>query len=348
MGRRRSEFRPNIVLASAIYTGLSSIFRFAKKRRSRQTEKVYRSIEKIWNNARENLKTGKRTTPHDFTALQNAESNLRKQYLKTLWYSTRPYGNREFKRVYDWREGTVGPLNSLLNYAGARLRDLALTRYPFPEPDYYQIREYDDGSKRILDKKTVEANHEDVIAKSYWKAGYRGNSKHPRVLLTHPTFPGLDFVDMIRAHVIEMCRQCFIQNVPRACSHRYIRLLIHRLRPFLDWVYTQGETGRKHFYPDADGELRRLVLEIRALYGRRSGRAEPLSRQLHEELPRVGIDFLRSKAVEVLNTATDEATKDACQTILNHIELGNVVIRDVEKLMDQVISASQREGNDWH
>jgi hypothetical protein len=239
-------------------------------------------------------------------------------------------------------------LNSLLNYAGARLRDLALTRYPFPDPDYYQIREYADGSKKILDKRTAEANHEDSIVKSYWKAGYRGNSKHPRVLLTHPTLSGLDFVDMIRAHVIEMCRQCFIQNVPRADSHRYIRLLIHRLRPFLDWVFTQGETGRKNFYPEADRELRRLVLEIRALYGRRSGRIEPLSRQLHEELPKVGIDFLRSKALDVLNAATDEATKDACQKILNHIEHGNVVTRDVEKLMDQVISASQREGNDWH
>ncbi len=162
------------------------------------------------------------------------------------------------------------------------LRDILVPRYPFPDPDLYEIREYPDGRKKILPKSVADKLPAGKKVKTHIRAGYRGNSKNPRVLLSHPTLPALDFGDMIRAHLIELCRQCFIHNVPRNESQRYIRLLIHRLIPFLDWVYTQGKTGRKNFYPGADEELRRIVLEIRTHFATQSGRDEGISRKIEK------------------------------------------------------------------
>jgi hypothetical protein len=248
MRKKNRKPAPNVILSIAIYAGLSALVRLAERRRNRRTKRFQISIEEKWKEIRERLTEIKKNKPRDFSVIQNAEPNLRKMYLRMLWYSTKPYGNKELKRVYSWRTGTVGPLNALLNYAGARLRELAVTRYPFPEPAYFQIRTYKKGAVKVLSRRVAKSHPDDGSAKKvYWKAGYRGNSRHPRVLLTHPTLPGLDFVDMIRAHVIELCRQCFIFGVPMSEAHRYIRLLIHNLRPFLDWVYTDRESGRKDF-----------------------------------------------------------------------------------------------------
>ncbi|MHA1961892.1 MAG: hypothetical protein ACW99U_16920, partial [Candidatus Thorarchaeota archaeon] len=283
MKERKRKPEPNIILSTAIYAGLAAVVRLAERRRNRRTKRIQKSIEEKWKLVREGLRETKKTEPRDFSIIQNAESNLRKLYLRMLWYSTKPYGNSEFKRVYSWRVGSVGPLNALLNYAGARLRELAVTRYPFPDPVQFQIRKYHDDTLKVLSQRVAESHPDDGSAKkTYWRAGYRGNSKHPRVLLTHPTLPGLDFVDMIRAHVIELCRQCFIHGVPRSEGHRFIRLLIHNLKPFLDWIYTDGESGRKDFFPDADKELRNIVLEIRALHGKRAGRSESITKSIDD------------------------------------------------------------------
>jgi hypothetical protein len=131
--------------------GLVALTRIARNRVSRKTRRYYASIEKMWTSARTSLEQ-KGATPPDFSPVQNAEPNMRGQFLKLMWTSTKRYGNREFKRVYSWLEGTVGPFNALLNYAGARLRDIAMTLYPFPRPQAFQIREYPDGSKRVLTK----------------------------------------------------------------------------------------------------------------------------------------------------------------------------------------------------
>ncbi|MHA1961952.1 MAG: hypothetical protein ACW99U_17225 [Candidatus Thorarchaeota archaeon] len=348
MGRKRLNPRPNVILETAIYSGLSALVRLAQRRKNDQTKIFYAGIEKKWNEVRVGFKKSKRTKPHDFSTVQNAEPKMRDHYLKMLWYSTRPYGNKEFKRVYDWREGTVGPLNALLNYSGAQLRNLAITRYPFPEPVYFQIRVYVNRERRVLAESVAERLPLDDAEKVYWRAGYRGNSKHPRILLTHPTLPGLDFVDMIRAHVIELCRQCFIYNVPMFDSHRYIRLLIHKLRPFLDWVYTQGETGRRDFFPDADRELRKIVLEIRTLYGKRIGRSERITNIIDDDYGKPTAAFLRNKTTETLNGTKDEDVKERCIDILKMIDQGLIVDRDVAKLMDHVLSMKRRDGNDWH
>ncbi|MHA2118453.1 MAG: hypothetical protein ACW98J_06005, partial [Candidatus Thorarchaeota archaeon] len=220
-------------MSTAICMGLVALTRIARNRVSRKTRRYYESIEKMWNSARKSLEQ-RNATQLDFSPVQNAEPNMRGQFLKFVWTSTKRFGNREFKRVYSWLEGTVGPLNALLNYAGARLRDITMTLYPFPRPQAFQIREYPDGGKRILTKTEVDVIVDDGATKIFWHYGYEREGKSPRVFLSHPTLPGLDFVDMIRAHCVELCRQCFIYHVPMTESHRYIRLLIHQLTPFLD------------------------------------------------------------------------------------------------------------------
>ncbi|MFW9804869.1 MAG: hypothetical protein ACFFFC_19590, partial [Candidatus Thorarchaeota archaeon] len=120
------------------------------------------------------------------------------------------------------------------------------------------------------------------------------------------------------------------------------------LKPFLDWVYTDGESGRKDFFPDADRELRSIVLEIRALYGRHSGRSESITRSIDDSFPNPNVDILRRKALEILSTSTDDDVRTSCAEILDKIDQELIVDRDVTKLIDHVNTLAIREGNEWH
>jgi hypothetical protein len=348
LGQKIQKFRPNVVLADAIYSGLSALVRLSLKRKNTRTIKFYNQIESIWENVRKGTKYPNNHGSYDFSSVQSVEPVIRGLYLQMLWHSTRRYGNKEFKRVYNWREGTIGPLNALLNFAGSALRDILVPRYPFPDPQLYQIRDCSGGSKKIIPMNMADKIPLGEGISSYLKAGYRGNSKNPRVMLSHPTLPALDFGDMIRAHLVELCRQCFIHGVPRSESQRYIRLLVHRLIPFLDWVYTRGKVGRKDFYPDADRELRKIVLEIRTQFSRRAGFKESISKQIDSVPTNLGIGFLKKKFTDILNSTEKTSIKKRCRTVLNHIKHGRVTDTDVSKFVEEITKKTQQEGNNWH
>ncbi|TFG96636.1 hypothetical protein E4H12_10600 [Candidatus Thorarchaeota archaeon] len=351
MGRNPREMNPSAILTVSIYTGLSALVRLARKRVDKKTRKYLESILTEWCEAKEAYRNNRKSTGRsrlDFSPIKNAEANLRRFFLKILWHSTRRFGNKEFKRVYNWEEGTVGPLNALLNYLGARLRDLAMTRFPFPESEKFQVRKYSDGTRLTVQKKYVSKYKKDGVVQTYWKAGYKGNRKYPTVLLAHPSLPGLDFVDMIRAHGIELVRQCFIHSVPRTKAHRYIRLLIHRLTPFLDYVYTGGKSGRNYFEPDADRELRMLVQEIRRLFSGRVGKRESTTRELDIDIPNPSVDILWNKVDDLISKTQNKESRKRYSKILDHIDEGRIVDRDVEKLFAQILAIAQKEGNDWH
>jgi len=347
-GRKPKTFYPNAVLQSAIYSGLAALARLARGRVRSKTKKHYKSIDTNWRKAWMDWEESLKTDPYDYSAIQNAEPNLRGAFFRVLWQITKRYGNTETKRVYSWQEGTVGPLNALLNYAGARLRDLALTCYPFPEPVEYEIRVYPDKTTKVYPKSVAEKYPDDNADKTYTKKGYSGNQHGPRILLAHPTLPGLDFVDMIRAHLIVLCKHCFIYNVPRTETHRYIRLLIHRLRPFLDWVYTQGKTGKKNFNPESDKELREVVQEIQVLYGKNVGRRQSVTRKIEDDQLPDTIKGVKEQIFRQLNKTKNQDERKSIQDILDHIDQGTLKDKDIEKLNDQVLSLSQREGNEWH
>jgi len=348
LGRKVQDFRPNEVLADAIYSGLSALVRLSYKRKNDLTNVIYEQIRCNWEDARTEWMSCREQGSHDFSSIQNRESVLRRLYLQMLWYSTKRYGNKEFKRVYNWREGTVGPLNELLNYMGSLLRNILVPRYYFPDPDLYQIRRYRDGRLEIIPKNVADRIPLEGNVKVHQKAGYRGNLKKPRVLLAHPTLPALDFADMIRAHLIELCRQCFIHTVPRREFHRYIRLLIHRLIPFLDWVYTRGKVGRKNFYPDADRELRKIVLEIRTHFSTKSGISEGISRQIEVPPTGFGVESLKERIRVSMESSEDEHIREKGEIILGHIKKGTITGKETSQFLEEVLKKTQREGNDWH
>ena len=329
-------------------TGLAALVRLAKARSSPDTERYVGAIVEKWSEAK-TIHLGNKTAGlKDFSAIQKAEHVLRQLFLKVVWYSTQRYGNIETRRVYSWREGTVGPMNALLNYAGARMRDLAVTMYCFPKPEYYQVRRYPDGSTVTIPHAVAENLEREKGVKTYWRAGYPGSKTTPRFLLSHPSMPEMDFVDMIRAHVFELCRQLFIHTVPLAEAHRYIRRLIHALKPFLDWVYSGGRAGRRDFYPDADRELRAVVLEVRILYPKRTVPARRASQGIEsDEIPELGLDNIRAKAARLLEEPEASAREDAA-CVIDLIDRGLLVERDAKRLQGRVEEMAQQEGNDWH
>ncbi|MGY5858178.1 MAG: hypothetical protein RTU63_02315 [Candidatus Thorarchaeota archaeon] len=288
----------------------------AKRRVTKDPEviKFFNEIRQIWKEARIEYTRLKKMGTLDFTVILNIEHNMRKNYLGMLWYSTRPFGNTEFLRVYNWREGTIGPLNELLNYAGAELRSVATKYYSFPKVQYYQVREYPNKKIEILRKNLARKYPPKKGVKVSWTAAYPGNSKCPPVRVRHSTLPEMDFVDMIRTHVVELVRQCFIHNVPKTVAMRYIRLLIYRLQPFLDWVYTDGAMGRGKFWPDADKVLREIVLEIRSRYSRRLGRIPRLTQQIEsgsrrptlaDIVTQINRAYIQDTSKEMKKTSTD-------------------------------------------
>jgi len=315
-GKRVVPAQPAKVLAAAIYSGLAALVRLAERRVTRDPEviRLFTEIKEMWEEASTEYRRLKKTGVFDFSIILNIEHNMRKNYLGMLWYTTRPFGNTEFKRVYRWRDGTIGPLNDLLNFAGAELRTVATKYYSFPKVKYYQVREYSNKKIEILRKSIAAKYPPKKDAEVLWTAAYPGNSKHPLVRVRHSTLPEMDFVDMIRAHVIELVRQCFIHNVPKTSSRRYIRLLIYRLQPFLDWVYTDGVMGRGKFWPDADKVLREIVLEIRTRYSERLGRTPRLTQQI-ESSPRkptladivtqINKAYRQDTSVEMMKTTTE-------------------------------------------
>lgn len=348
LGHKTQEFKPNAILSTAIYSGLSALVWLARKHKNRQTESIYEKISEIWESVQKNRQTDRVSGSHDFSSVQRIESSLRKLNLRMLWESTKRYGNRERKRVYSWKEGTIGELNNLLNYAGATLRDIVVPRYPFPTPQLYELRVLPDGTEQVIPKDVADKVPAAKGVKTRLRAGYRGNSKHPRVLLTHPTLPAMDFGDMIRAHLIELCRQCFIHCVPRTEAHRYIRLLIHGLTPFLDWIYTRGNTGRKNFSPDADKELRKIVLEIRSNYSKYVGTQARISKQVEDISQSFNIKVFEEQ-VRLLQETTDYShINKKCKTILQYINRGIVTHREIETFIEEIMKKVQQEGNNWH
>ncbi|MDH5402801.1 MAG: hypothetical protein OEY49_09950, partial [Candidatus Heimdallarchaeota archaeon] len=209
---------------------------------------MYESTKAIWKRAQHNWKQSKQDGNPEFSHIFKAERNMRKNFLRFI-FETIP-GNTETKRVYNWHNGNIGGLNLLFNFAGSILRDYAMKLYPFS---------LDDITKR----------------------GYYHYYAHPnfgKVYLAHPTLPELDFIDMIRAHMYELCRQLFRYNVPAYASYGYLNRLVLDLLPFLDWVYIGGRKGvnsrmqspkkeKPHsFMRDMDTILKLIIEDVRLHY----------------------------------------------------------------------------------
>ena len=339
----------SLILAQSASRGLRATFDLLSKRKGRYGTQYGRAQRLFERAHKENNSL--------YNPFHDVENNIRKAYLDYCWKSTAPYGNKETKRVYDWNKGTVGPLNALFNFAGARLRDMAMTRYPFPEPDHYKLWRYRDKKVKVVPKRIVDGLKARGEFNSFkklegfaasWKAGYPSASDTPRYFLAHPTLPSLDFVDMIRTPVFEVCRLCFIHSVPRSVAQRYINLIIHRLRPFLDYVYTKREVGEPHYNKrvwSIVGEMRR---EIKSLYGRNVGSRRRASKEHRESRMDSTVDLLRTLVNTQLEESVDTEETANCKDLLNKLDTGLLQDRDVEKLVERVPELTSAEGTRWH
>ena len=54
LGRKIQEFKPNAVLATAIYSGLSALVWLARKRKNKHTEALHEKMNDTWETVQEN------------------------------------------------------------------------------------------------------------------------------------------------------------------------------------------------------------------------------------------------------------------------------------------------------
>ncbi|MHA1882734.1 MAG: hypothetical protein ACTSUO_06775 [Candidatus Thorarchaeota archaeon] len=239
---------------------------------------------KLWDEVRELSKSQREKSDNNhFIPICDVERPLRKNHLDMVFNTTAYYGNQEVKRVYAWREGTIGPLNSLLNTAGARLRFLGMTRYPFPRPVEVVV-EHVDKDGRVYSKEHPT---------------YGATKGKITVILTHPFLPELDFVDMLRGYLVELCRQCYIHTVPHSAGQKYIDLLLSRLRPFLDRLYITAITPRRNrlgsggFSDKAGVILNEIINSIKGEHGTRISYPQRITKSIDTGIkPFTKTDFL--------------------------------------------------------
>ncbi|MBE0526096.1 MAG: hypothetical protein IH631_04085, partial [Candidatus Thorarchaeota archaeon] len=86
----------------------------------------------------------------------------------------------------------------------------------------------------------------------------------------------------------------------------------------------------------------------RSFYDGAVGKKQSITRELDIDIPEPTVDILWTKVSELIAQTHDNETKARYSKILDNIDDGRIVDRDVEKLFEQVLSLTQKEGNDWH
>jgi hypothetical protein len=320
---------PDRAMRQAKSTAIVALVRLIQ-RGEEDTPHIYERTLELWSKAKDARKKKRiEKDPFYFIPICDVEKQLRKNHLSMIFNTTALFGNTEAKRVYSWRQGAIGPLNQLLNIAGARLRYLAMTRYPYPKP------------KLILIERTNKKG------KQYSRSqfGYRGTGNRPIVLVVHPHLPSLDFVDLIRGHVFELCRQCFIYSVPHKAATRYIDLLIFRLRPFLDHIYTgacekrKSMVGTNEFIGKAEKELDTIIEMIKGKFGTRNGYPQRVTHKVRTEQPPV------LTAAQIHASMSSSMAKRSFGRMLKFNQMDDT---DAERFTEKVVESAAIEGTRSH
>ena len=329
-------YSPARVLAQAHLAGLSYLCDLFRERAPKDIAYLYDSTRRQWQEARDGWEQSKSEGRPDFSHITRVERHLRRNFNTMIWETTARFGNREWKRVKSERVGQVGPMNKYLNMAGAQLRDYGMTRFSFPEPEIVGRR----GRRYV-------AVYEDPL-------------HYCRVEVNHTTMPELDFVDMVRAPVFELARKCFINNVPMTEARRYVNLLLRRLSPFLEYLYTSGESGRWGFKrkrkrrkgdepPDADQILRQIVLEIEALYGGTIGRPQPPTHQLSSDFEGLGLQYFLDQVTTLRYPQEEVADSEYAEHIIHADFLKDLCLREILRDVDaKWISEEARRRARWY
>ena len=328
MSRGNSQIlHPDRAMRQAKTAAMSTLLRLIRQG-TEELPEIYERSWTLWEKAKTKRETLSRARdPDRFVPVCDVEKHLRKNFLAVVFNTTALYGNTETKRVYSWHDGTIGPLNTLLNIAGARLRFLAMTRYPFPKPDRIEVR------------RVTKAEDEYFR----WHSAYGGSKHRPTVIVTHPLLPSLDFVDAIRGHLVELCRQCFIHSVPASDASRYINLLIFRLRPLLDQFYMAGFDRKKRtvkFAERAETELDFVIGMVKGQHGTRAGFSIRVTRERGLEIDST-LDI-----TELIDMVDDSRIKTTLKRLALKRRL--IVDEDVAQLSHEMVKVASRVGTRAH
>jgi len=298
---------PSRILTTAYKMGIAITLALARDRATGEARPLYfgqgnriKGMARVWSDAKEGYQqTVERGSPNA-TPLLKAENNIRRSFTRILLKTSVRYGNTETKRVKR-EEGNKMYLNIIWDYTGGRLRDVTKGRYFFPKPVSVET---DDGKK-------VD--------------GYYGSSKMPFYPVRHNHLPELDFADMIRSPLMELGRQCLKYGTPLKDAKKYVDMLLFRLLPFLDYVYSERRSGRGNYVRDGLRELRTIVELIKNEYGSRNGRRQSITAEVMESIiDDAPIEI--EEAEEYQDKSMDDNKKHILQDVINDAKREGAVL----------------------
>ncbi len=237
---------PERIISRAVKAGLSATIELQRNISNKATKKYYeRSRERFVIRQQVYQLTKERGKP-DFSYISMAEAPTRTDARQMFYEQAVKYGFTEVNRQKNSND-TVDPLNQRLNACGAIVRENSEVDFQFSTP-------VDFGTYTRRDGKGI---------KKYRRAGYNGSSFGPKVILAHPDLPSLDFGDAVRTHNEYLATFCAIHNVPVKETTRYCQLFYLLVRPYLEYLYSESECGKKNFQKGVNWALRQIKELIR-------------------------------------------------------------------------------------
>lgn len=336
------------ILTTAFKMGMAITLALARDRATGEARPLYfghgnriKGMANVWSTAKEEYQQTVRDGSPDATPLLKAENNVRRSFTRILLKTSVRYGNTEIKRVKR-EEGAKKYLNILWDYTGGRLRDITKGRYFFPKPVLVEM----DYGKKVY--------------------GYHGSSKTPFYPVRHNHLPELDFGDMVRSPLMELGRQCLKYGVPMKDAKRYVDMLLLRLLPFLDYVYSERRSGQSNYVREGLRELRIVVELIKNEYGTRNGKRQSITAEVMQSVTEdvpveiEEIDEDQNGKIEetaeghILQDVVDRAKRDGAvldeslRTLDELLENGTLNEEDSVDLLREYQEQSRRLGVNIH
>ncbi len=259
--------------------------------------------------------------------------------LKMLYEKAAEFGHTEVSRQKN-PDGTVGPLNQRFNACGATLREFSQREFPFPDATQFGTRTVRAGSHR----------------KEFRVAGYEGSSFGPRVMLTHPDLPSMDFGDAARSHGEYLATYCTICDVPVSETTKYCNLLLLLVRPYLEYIYSEHKCGRPEFRKGANAALRRVKeLISESGYHPTMQAAKSVMGDFEHGASNTSFDFFRSQLDEALTFYGNHPALQELERLTQRgfirtpgLEEPCLTKADVEYIRQQATSRAKLKGSIMH
>jgi hypothetical protein len=238
---------PERVISRAVKAGLSATIVLQRAISNKSTMKYYDRSYKRWSVRQEVFQATKERGTPDFSHISKAEASIRDDTRLMLYERAAKYGFTEVSRQKN-ADDTVDSLNQRFNACGAVVRENSEIMFPMPNPTSFGTYTRRDGKGR----------------KKFRREGYEGSSFGPKVILSHPDLPSLDFGDAVRSHNEYLATFCAIHDVPVKETTRYSHLFFLLVRPYLEYLYSESKIGKANFQKGVNWALRQikeLILE---------------------------------------------------------------------------------------